>query len=299
MERTTEARNPASTHIDTMSTEEILATINGQDQLVPQAIADPAVMTPLTALVDAVVARFQRGGRLFYIGAGTSGRLGVLDAAECVPTFGTDPEMVQGLIAGGQAAMTDAVEGAEDSVEGGAADLKARHLSADDFVIGLAASGSTPYVIGGLDFAQAVGAGTGAIACNKNALISAHAAIAVEAVVGPEVVTGSTRMKAGTAEKLLLNMVSTTSMIKLGKVYGNLMVDVKPTNIKLVDRAKRIIAAATGVDFATAADYYDRADHQPKLAIVMINGGVDAARAAAALAQADGFIARALAILRG
>ncbi len=211
MENTTEARNPATTHIDVMSTADILKTINQQDQQVPKVIAAPEVMTPLTQIVDQVVASFRQGGRLFYIGAGTSGRLGVLDAAECVPTFGVSPEMVQGLIAGGKRAMTEAVEGAEDSQEGGAADLKAHALSAKDFVVGLAASGRTPYVIGGLDYAKSVGAGTAALSCNHGAAISAHADLVIEAVVGPEVVTGSTRMKAGTVEKLLLNMLSTTA----------------------------------------------------------------------------------------
>nr|WP_225418945.1 N-acetylmuramic acid 6-phosphate etherase [Lacticaseibacillus jixianensis] len=298
MEKTTEARNPATTHIDVMSTAEILATINHEDQQVPKVIADPAVMTPLIKIVDRVVASFQAGGRLIYIGAGTSGRLGVLDAAECVPTFGVSPAMVQGLIAGGKRAMTDAVEGAEDSAQGGASDLQAIKLTANDFVLGLAASGRTPYVIGGLDYARSLGAGTGALSCNHEAAISAHAEFAIEAVVGPEVVTGSTRMKAGTVEKLLLNMISTTAMIKLGKVYGNLMVDVKPTNIKLVDRAKRIIMAATGVDFATAERFYEAAGHEPKVAIVMIDGDVDLAHAKSALAAADGFIAKALKILK-
>ncbi|WP_125710675.1 N-acetylmuramic acid 6-phosphate etherase [Lacticaseibacillus porcinae] len=294
MEKPTEARNPATSHIDTMSTQAILQVINQQDQQVPKVIAAPKVMTPLTTITDQVVESLRNGGRLFYIGAGTSGRLGVLDAAECVPTYGTSPELVQGLIAGGQKAMTEAVEGAEDSAVGGADDLKAHQLSAKDFVLGLAASGRTPYVIGGLDYARSIGAKTGALACNPDAEISKHADTAIEAVVGPEVVTGSTRMKAGTVEKLLLNMLSTTVMIKLGKVYGNLMVDVKATNLKLIDRAKRIIADATGADFDTAADYYERAHHEPKIAIVMLEGHVDYAQATAALKAADGFIARAL-----
>lgn len=294
MEKATEARNPASTHIDTMSTAEILRLINEQDQQVPLVIAQPAVMTPLTTIANEVTACLQAGGRLFYIGAGTSGRLGVLDAAELVPTFGVEPTLVQGLIAGGPTAMTDAVEGAEDSADGGAADLTARALTAGDFVLGLAASGRTPYVIGGLDYARSIGARTGALSCNTDAALSAHADTAIEAVVGPEVVTGSTRMKAGTVEKLLLNMLSTTVMIKLGKVYGNLMVDVKPTNVKLVDRAKRIIAAATGASFDVAADYYEQAHHQPKVAIVMLEGQVSYDQAKQALAAAGGFIAKAL-----
>lgn len=296
--RTTEMRNPSTMTIDEMPTQEILTTINQQDQQVPIAIGQPELLTVIAQVVDKVVESFKKGGRLFYIGAGTSGRLGILDAAECVPTFGTDPEMVQGLIAGGETAMTEAVEGAEDSVEGGHADLVARQLSDKDFVLGIAASGSTPYVIGGLDYAKEIGASTGALSCNHEALISQHADYAIEAVVGPEVVTGSTRMKAGTAEKLILNMISTTSMIKLGKVYGNLMVDVKPTNLKLVDRSKRIIADATGVDYATAEQFFTAAHQQPKIAIVMINGDVDYDAAVAALNATDGFIAAALKYLR-
>jgi N-acetylmuramic acid 6-phosphate etherase len=206
--------------------------------------------------------------------------------------------MVQGLIAGGDRAMTEAVEGAEDSVEGGRADLVARNLSQHDFVLGIAASGTTPYVIGGLDYAREVGAGTGALSCNHQALISEHAEFAIEAVVGPEVVTGSTRMKSGTAEKLILNMISTSTMIKLGKVYGNLMVDVKPTNLKLIDRSKRIIQDATGVDRATAEKYFELSQQQPKTAIVMINAEVDYETAVAALAKNNGFIAAALKDLR-
>lgn len=296
--RTTEMRNPDTMAIDEMSTQQILTTINQQDQQVPIAIGQPELLNMITQIVDTIVESFKKGGRLFYIGAGTSGRLGILDAAECVPTFGTDPEMVQGLIAGGEKAMTEAVEGAEDSIEGGRADLVARNLSDKDFVLGLAASGSTPYVIGGLDYAKEIGAKTGALSCNQGALISDHADYAIEAVVGPEVVTGSTRMKAGTAEKLILNMISTTAMIKMGKVYGNLMVDVKPTNLKLVDRAKRIIADATGVDYKTAEKFFIAAHQQPKIAIVMINGDVDYEAAVTALAATDGFIAAALKYLR-
>ncbi|WP_261806002.1 N-acetylmuramic acid 6-phosphate etherase [Lapidilactobacillus luobeiensis] len=298
MKRITEERNALTMHIDTLSTKDVLTLINGQDQQVPKVISQPEIIAAITQVVDAIVACFKQGGRLFYIGAGTSGRLGVLDAAECVPTFGTSPEMVQGLIAGGQVAMTEAVEGAEDSEAGGQADLKAKQLAANDFVLGLAASGTTPYVIGGLDYAREVGAGTGALSCNQHALISQHAEFAIEAPVGPEVVTGSTRMKSGTAEKLILNMISTTAMIKLGKVYGNLMVDVKPTNKKLVDRAQRIIQDATGVDRATAVDFYQKSQSQPKIAIVMINGNCSLTEAEQALAATDGFIAAALEYLR-
>lgn len=298
MERMTEKRNSATTHIDTMSTTEILQTINQQDQQVPVVISQAPVIAAITQVVDTIVAGIKQGGRLFYMGAGTSGRLGILDAAECVPTYGTDPELVQGLIAGGAKAVTEAVEGAEDSAELGAQDLQDRHLTANDFVLGIAASGTTPYVIGGLDYATKIGAHTGALSCNDHSLIGQHAEVAIEAVVGPEVVTGSTRMKAGTAEKLILNMISTTTMIKLGKVYGNLMVDVKPTNIKLVDRAKRIIHEATGVSMEEAAKFYEAAQHQPKVAIVMINGDVDYATAEKALRENHGFIAASLQALR-
>lgn len=296
-QRATEARNPASMKIDELPTREVLQIINNEDINVPQVIAQPKVLTQIERIVDAVVDSFNRGGRLFYTGAGTSGRLGILDAAECVPTYGTDPEMVQGLIAGGKTALVDAVEGAEDSVELGIQDLKDRNLTEKDFVLGLAASGSTPYVIGGLDYARSIGAKTGALSCNEDALISNHADIAIEAVVGAEVVTGSTRMKAGTVEKLILNMISTTSMIKIGKVYSNLMVDVKPTNIKLVDRAIRIISEATGVEYDEAQKFYEEAQHQPKVAIVMINAAVSYEVAENALTHERGFIAKALQFL--
>ena len=298
MKRMTEARNKETMHIDTMNTIDILSVINKQDQAVPKVIGNSEVMNAISKVVDTVVDCLKKGGRLFYTGAGTSGRLGILDAAECVPTFGTSPELVQGLIAGGKKAVTDAVEGAEDSKEEGQKDLEDHELSENDFVLGIAASGTTPYVIGGLDYAKSIGAKTGALSCNQDALISQHADIAIEAVVGPEVVTGSTRMKAGTAEKLILNMISTTSMIKLGKVYGNLMVDVKPTNIKLVDRAQRIIAEATGVSRTEATKYYDLSNHQPKVAIVMIIGDCDFEAANDALDKNDGFIAKAVQSLR-
>lgn len=294
IKKTTELRNQATMTIDQQSTQAILQTINREDQKVPQIISQPQVIQAITQVVDQVVHSFKQGGRLFYMGAGTSGRLGVLDAAECVPTYGTDPELVQGLIAGGDQALTLAVEGAEDSPDGGRQDLKSHQLTAQDFVLGLAASGSTPYVLGGLDYARELGAKTGALSCNQNAIISHHADYAIEAVVGPEVVTGSTRMKAGTAEKLILNMISTTAMIQMGKVYGNLMVDVKPTNVKLVDRAQRIIQEATGVDRPTAAQYFTKAKQQPKVAIVMINGNCDYQTAEKVLQETQGFIAKAL-----
>ncbi|MFD1411680.1 N-acetylmuramic acid 6-phosphate etherase [Lapidilactobacillus gannanensis] len=293
-QRITEQRNSRSLNIDTMSTVEIIKLINQEDQQVPAIIGQPNVQDAIATIIDQIVLSFQNNGRLFYLGAGTSGRLGILDAAECVPTFGSAPEMIQGLIAGGSGALIKAVEGAEDSAELGANDLKEKQLAENDFVLGIAASGRTPYVIGGLDYAKSIGCQTGALSCNNNAIISRHATYAIEAVVGPEVITGSTRMKAGTAQKLILNTISTTAMIKLGKVYSNLMVDVQPTNLKLVDRAKRIIQDATDVDYKTATQFYNDAAGQPKVAIVMINGQVSRQQAEQILNANNGFISRAL-----
>ncbi|WP_125579264.1 N-acetylmuramic acid 6-phosphate etherase [Lacticaseibacillus suibinensis] len=290
----TEMRNPNTSKIDQLSTENVLKLINEEDQKVAPALAAPQIIQPLTGLVDSVVAAFQAGGRLFYVGAGTSGRLGILDASECVPTFGVSPSLVQGLIAGGSTAITHAVEGAEDSTTLGAEDLKAHGLTNKDVVIGLAASGRTPYVISGLKFAQATGCVTGAISCNSDALISQYANYPIEAIVGPEILTGSTRMKAGTAQKLLLNMISTTAMIKIGKTYSNLMVDLQPTNSKLVDRAQRIIAEATGVSKPEAHHYYLASHRRPKVAILMILAQIDENAAEARLADAHGRIADSL-----
>ncbi|KZV02030.1 N-acetylmuramic acid 6-phosphate etherase [Lactiplantibacillus plantarum] len=225
---TTEGRNPASNDLDEMSILAIAQLMNQEDAKVSQSITPE--LPQIAAAIALIVTAFKANGRLIYIGAGTSGRLGVLDAAECVPTFGTEPEMVQGLIAGGAQAMTVAVEGAEDNPNLGAQDLKDLALTANDAVVGLAASGRTPYVIGALDYAQKIGAATISLACNNQALISQHARVAIEVTPGPEVLAGSTRLKAGTAEKMVLNMLSTISMVKIGKVYHNLMVDVKPTN---------------------------------------------------------------------
>ncbi|MCX2455271.1 N-acetylmuramic acid 6-phosphate etherase [Lacticaseibacillus nasuensis] len=289
---TTETRNPKTMHLDTLSVAEFAQVMNAEDQTVPVSVSH--ALPAITAAITAITAQFNKGGRLFYTGAGTSGRLGVLDAAECVPTFGTDPEMVQGLIAGGMPAMTVAVEGAEDNAELGAQDLRDHQLTANDTVVGIAASGRTPYVIGGLDYAKSVGAVTISLACNANAAISAHAEIQIEVPVGPEVLTGSTRLKAGTAQKLVLNMLSTGAMVGLGKVYKNLMVDVKPTNEKLVARAKRIIQQATDCDADTAAANFEAAGHDVKLAIVMTLTGDTAAAAQTRLTAANGFIARAI-----
>lgn len=244
---------------------------------------------PANAPVSAV-----SGGRLIYVGAGTSGRLGVLDAAECPPTFGTDRDQVVGLIAGGVAALVRAVEGAEDSPELGERDLRALALTEHDVVVGLAASGRTPYVVGALDHARDIGAATVSVACNLGSAVSAHAQVAIEIDNGPEVLTGSTRLKAGTSQKLVLNMLSTAAMIQLGKVYDNLMVDVVPTNAKLTERAQRIIATATGVDASTAAEYYGRAGGRPKTAIVMILADIDRDEAERRLARSGGLVRGAL-----
>jgi len=285
---TTETRNQKTMALDTMSTHDILALMNQEDQRVPQAVAQ--ALPAIESAVTVITANFKQGGRLFYMGAGTSGRLGVLDAAECVPTFGTDPEMVQGLIAGGMSAMTVAVEGAEDSEKLGRQDLIAAKLTANDTVVGIAASGRTPYVIGGLDYAKQVGAARISLACNRGAAISQHAQTAIEVEVGPEVLTGSTRLKSGTAQKLVLNMLSTVSMIGIGKVYKNLMVDVKPTNEKLVERSKRIIMQATDCSLATATAAFATANQDVKLAIVMVLTDLSRDEAAARLQQAKGFV---------
>ena len=290
---TTESRNPRTLNLDELSIDELLATMNAEDARVPAAVAAalPAIGRAVRAAADALRA----GGRLIYFGAGTSGRLGVLDAAECPPTFGADPNQVIGLLAGGQGAMFKAVEGAEDSAELGAADLEAIELSAADIAVGIAASGRTPYVIGGLDYAREIGAATVSIACNPGAEVGRHADVSIEVDNGPEVLTGSTRLKSGTSQKLILNMISTATMVRLGKVYGNLMVDVRPTNEKLVSRAIGIVAAATGCDAETARQALADADNHAKTAIVAILCGIDSEAARARLAGADGFVRAAIA----
>lgn len=287
---TTETRNERTSHLDEMSIHEFAETMNSEDQTV--AVSVHNALPAIEQSIATIAARFKRGGRLFYIGAGTSGRLGVLDAAECVPTFGTDPEMVQGLIAGGMSAMTVAVEGAEDDPELAVKDLRSHQLGTNDTVVGIAASGRTPYVVGGLDYAHEIGAATISLACNTNAVISRHAQTAIEVPVGPEVLTGSTRLKAGTAQKLVLNMLSTGSMVQIGKVYGNLMVDVRPTNEKLVERSQRIIMQATDTSSETAAKAFRESGENVKLAIVMVLTGLGPDEAAQKLSDADGFIGR-------
>lgn len=288
----TERRNEKTMRLDDMSVEDMLTVMNAEDQTVAAVIQQEIPV--IKQVVDRVIQSFQAGGRLIYIGAGTSGRLGVLDAAECVPTFGVSPDMVVGLIAGGERALIKAVEGAEDSKTLAVEDLQTLQLTANDTVIGIAASGRTPYVIGGLDYAREVGATTAALSCNKQAAISEHADFRIEVETGPEVLTGSTRLKAGTAQKLVLNMISTAAMIGVGKVYQNLMVDVQSTNEKLEIRAKRMIVEATGVELETAARYFTSSNGHVKTAIVMILADVSYTEAVERLQHAHGFVRDAL-----
>jgi N-acetylmuramic acid 6-phosphate etherase len=284
----TETINQDSVDIDIVPTLDKLRLINNEDQKVALTIS--AHLAEIAVVVDQVTSVMRHGGRLIYIGAGTSGRLGILDAVECPPTYGVDYNTVVGLIAGGKDAFIKAQEGVEDSEEFAIKDLQEINLHANDIVCGIAASGRTPYVIGGLKYARTAGCKTIAIACNLNSEIAKYADYKIEVSPGPEVVTGSTRMKAGTAQKLILNMISTTTMINLGKTYRNLMVDVKTSNAKLEARAKKIIMEATEVDFATAAHYLALANNHVKTAIVMILNNIDAKEAHEKLAQADGII---------
>lgn len=289
---TTEKRNPNTMHLDQMSVGQVLELMNKEDQQVPEVIAE--ALGQIEAAVETIIQSLKAGGRLIYFGAGTSGRLGVLDAAECVPTFGVSPDLVVGLIAGGDKAMVEAVEGAEDSLTLAEEDFKKLNLNANDTVVGIAASGRTPYVIGGLQYAQSIGAKTVSIACNQQAKISRFAQIPIEVDCGPEVLTGSTRLKAGTAQKLILNMLSTVSMIGIGKVYQNLMVDVQATNEKLEERSKRIIMAATECSYEEAASYFEAANHKVKVAIVMILTNLDATEASRKINAANGFVNQVL-----
>ncbi|WP_275273448.1 N-acetylmuramic acid 6-phosphate etherase [Proteus mirabilis] len=289
----TESRNHHSEHIDTLSTLEMLKVINNEDKKVPFAVE--ATLPHIARLVDKVVTAFSQGGRLIYCGAGTSGRLGILDASECPPTYGTPHDMVIGLIAGGHKAILQAVENAEDNVQLGAEDLRQLNFNAKDVLVGIAASGRTPYVIGALEYARSLGAVTGAISCNPDSPIAQRADIAITPIVGPEVVTGSSRMKVGTAQKLVLNMITTGAMIKMGKVFGNLMVDVEATNAKLIERQIRIVMQATECERATAEQALAQCQRHCKTAILMILAGVNAQQATQLLAQNKGFIRQALA----
>lgn len=294
---TTEQANPASLGIDTKSTAEILSIINNEDSTVPAAVG--RAIGDIAVLVDAVVERFRAGGRLFYVGAGTSGRLGVLDAAECPPTFGTDPGLVQGVIAGGPDALMRAIEGAEDRESEGAAAMDLRGVGERDVVVGITASGQAPFVIGAMKRARVLGAFVGAIGCNRESRIFPYADRRILLEVGPEIITGSTRMKSGTAQKLALNMVSTAVMIRMGKVYNNLMVDLRPTNSKLVLRARRIVRMATGCDEETAELVSDASGGRPKTAILMVLLALGREDAERALERAGGRIGAALEAARG
>ncbi|WP_282177962.1 N-acetylmuramic acid 6-phosphate etherase [Vibrio nereis] len=287
-----EGRNPETMDIDLLSSLEIVERINQQDKLVPLAVEK--VLPEIAQAVDTISAAFKKGGRLVYVGAGTSGRLGVLDASECPPTFGVSDGMVIGLIAGGPEAILKAKEGAEDSMELGMDDLKSIGFNQDDVVVGIAASGRTPYVIGALEYANTIGAATVALSCNPDSTIADIAQIAISPVVGPEALTGSTRLKSGTAQKLVLNMLTTASMIRLGKSYQNLMVDVKATNKKLVARAARIVTQATDCESCEAAETLVKTGYDVKLAILMILTGMDVEQARKQLHAQDGFLRKAV-----
>ncbi|MFC9118411.1 N-acetylmuramic acid 6-phosphate etherase [Streptomyces sp. NPDC057067] len=293
---TTEAFRPELAEIDQLPTREIARIMNGEDATVPAAVAEK--LPQIAAAIDATAERMARGGRLVYAGAGTAGRLGVLDASECPPTFNTDPSEVVGLIAGGPSAMVKAVEGAEDSKELAAADLDALGLTADDTVVGISASGRTPYAIGAVEHARAKGALTLGLSCNADSALAAAAEHGLEIVVGPELLTGSTRLKAGTAQKLVLNMISTITMIRLGKTYGNLMVDVRASNEKLRARSRRIVSLATGAGDEEIEAALAATDGEVKNAILTILGGVDGRTAATLLADSDGHLRAALAAVR-
>lgn len=288
----TETRNPASANLDQLSTLEMLTLINAEDAKVAAAVH--AELPHIAQAVDTIAARFQQGGRLFYTGAGTSGRLGVLDASECPPTFSVDADLVQGLIAGGDSALRLSSEHSEDSREEGASDLAAAGFKAIDTLVGIAASGRTPYVLGAIDHAKSLGALTVGLSCVPGSALAQVAQIAITPATGPEVLTGSTRMKAGTATKLVLNMLSTGVMVRTGATYGNLMVNMRPTNAKLMDRALRIIMAATGCDLDTAKAVLTASGNIVKTAIVMQKLGLDREAAEARLVAAGGVLANVL-----
>ncbi|MGF1715929.1 N-acetylmuramic acid 6-phosphate etherase [Photobacterium chitinilyticum] len=287
----TESRNTASQHIDTLSTMEMLKVINDEDKKV--ALAVEQALPEIARAVDAIAVAFRQGGRLIYSGAGTSGRLGILDASECPPTYGSKPEQVVGLIAGGHKAILKAVENAEDNQTLGADDLKALNFNQHDVLVGIAASGRTPYVLGAMSYAKSVGATVACISCNPQSAMTEVADISITPVVGPEVVTGSSRMKAGTAQKLVLNMLTTGAMIRTGKVYGNLMVDVEATNAKLVERQKNIVVAATECSSEDAESTLAACNGHCKTAIVMILANLTADEARTLLEQNQGFIRQA------
>ncbi|WP_426704335.1 N-acetylmuramic acid 6-phosphate etherase [Staphylococcus shinii] len=288
----TESRNEATMHLDEMTIQQALETMNAEDQKVAEQIK--VILPELTKVIEITTQQFKQGGRIIYMGAGTSGRLGVLDAAECVPTFNTDTNEVIGLIAGGQLAMTVAVEGAEDDEALAQEDLQHIHVSEKDVVIGIAASGSTPYVKGGLKYATQIGSYTVAISCNVNTQISKLAQFPIEVNVGPEVLTGSTRLKSGTAQKLILNMISTITMVGVGKVYDNLMVDVKATNQKLIDRSIRIIQDICDISYEQSQKLYKDSDQNLKVAVVMHLCNISKSEASKRLQRNDNIIKKAI-----
>jgi N-acetylmuramic acid 6-phosphate etherase len=288
----TEQPNPASASIDTVSTDQMLEIINAEDAAVPDAVARE--IPQIARAVDAIVKTFEGGGRLFYLGAGTSGRLGVLDASECPPTFNVPPEMVQGIIAGGESALSRATEVSEDDPSLGARDLHARGFTGRDLLVGIAASGRTPYVLGAIDAAKALGAVTVGISCTPDSELARAVDIAITPTVGPEVIAGSTRMKAGTAQKLVLNMLSTGAFVRMGYVYGNLMVNVQPKNKKLADRARRIVAARGGVSYERAGELLAAAGDNVRAAILMGRTGCSRAQAERLLAESAGRVTQAL-----
>ena len=292
----TEQQNEHTTNIDCLSTLDMLTLINQEDHRVAEAVQQ--VLPEVAKAVDAIYERLRQGGRLIYCGAGTSGRLGVLDAAECPPTFGVDPGLVVGVIAGGERAFIHAIEGAEDDPKLGKKDMAALHLTQHDAVVGIAASGRTPYVLGAMDYARDVGAAVMALTCCRDSELSRHAQITMAPLPGPEVITGSSRLKSGTCQKLILNMLSTAVMIKLGKVYGNLMVDVKASNEKLLRRAESIVCSCTDAAPEEARAALEQSGYSCKLAIVMLLLEQSKKDAEALLARADGRISAAIALAR-
>ncbi|MBW4828990.1 MAG: N-acetylmuramic acid 6-phosphate etherase [Clostridiaceae bacterium] len=288
----TEGINENTQSIDKVSTLEMIKMINEEDKKVALAIEE--VLPKIAEAIDITAKKIYEGGRLIYIGAGTSGRIGILDASECPPTFGVDPYLVQGLIAGGHRAIFEAVEGAEDSKELAKEDLKEIEFTSKDVLIGLAASGRTPYTIGGLEYANKLGSFTVGITCNPNSELSKVAQVSINPIVGPEVISGSTRLKAGTAQKMVLNMISTGVMVKLGKVYGNLMVDVKAQNAKLVERAKRLVVKATGTSIEEATKILEKTDYNVKLSILLIKTNLDLEKAIRILNNNKGYLSKAI-----
>ncbi|WP_312125593.1 N-acetylmuramic acid 6-phosphate etherase [Lysinibacillus boronitolerans] len=289
---TTEGYHPDTTNLDLMSTIEIIKLMNEEDKKIPLAIAK--VLPEIEQAITAVVHALKSGGRLFYVGAGTSGRIGLLDAVECPPTFSTSPKLVQAILAGGANAVMIAIEGAEDDLSLGAVELQKQQLTNRDVVIGIAASGRTPFVKGALIYAQQLGAKTISLVSNAHSVISEHADIAIEVITGPEILTGSTRLKAATAHKQILNMITTTTMIKHGKVYKNLMVDVHASNFKLRERAKQIVCEVTGVSYSQAESVLEQNNYQVKLAIVVLLTNTTIEEATELLAQAEGHVRRAV-----